>query len=131
MFKKIGIPYMGSKRKLAGKIVDKILEENPKCKYVYDLFGGGGAISFEFLSRGIEVHYNELNTGVVELLKRILTNGVTDEFHEWIDRDTFHALKNEPTWKGGLIATCWSFGNNKKQRVSILKSKRRNKKTTS
>ena len=109
----IGIPYMGSKRKLSGKIVDKILEDNPNCKYVYDLFGGGGAVSFEFLKRGVEVHYNELDTGVVELLKKIQKDGVTDEFYEWIDRDTFHKLKNEPTWKSGLVATCWSFGNNK------------------
>ena len=109
----VGIPYMGSKRKLSGKIVDKILSDNPNCKYVYDLFGGGGAISFEFLSRGLKVSYNELNTGVVELLKKIQCDGVTDEFYEWIDRDTFHRLKNEPTWKGGLVATCWSFGNNK------------------
>ena len=70
---KLGIPYMGSKRKLAGKIVDKILLDNPNTKYVYDLFGGGGAVSFEFLQRPqIEmVHYNELNAGVVALLKDI------------------------------------------------------------
>ena len=109
----IGIPYMGSKRKLSAKIVDKILSDNPNCKYVYDLFGGGGAISFEFLKRGITTYYNELNTGVVELLKKIQSDGVTDEFYEWIDRDTFHKLKDEPIWKGGLVATCWSFGNNK------------------
>ena len=104
---------MGSKRKLSAKIVDKILSDNPNCKYVYDLFGGGGAISFEFLKRGITTYYNELNTGVVELLKKIQNDGVTDEFYEWIDRDTFHKLKDEPIWKGGLVATCWSFGNNK------------------
>lgn len=64
---------MGSKRQLASKIVDKILELQPNTKYVYDLFSGGGAISFEFLQRPqIEkVFYNELNTGVVELLKDI------------------------------------------------------------
>jgi len=38
----LGIPYMGSKRKLAPKIVDFILAENPQAKYVFDLFGGGG-----------------------------------------------------------------------------------------
>ena len=42
---------MGSKRKLSYKIVDYILSKNRDCKYVYDLFGGGGAISFEFLQR--------------------------------------------------------------------------------
>ena len=47
----LGIPYMGSKRKLASKIVDYMLDNNPDCKYVYDLFGGGGAISFEAIDQ--------------------------------------------------------------------------------
>jgi len=112
----IGIPYMGSKRKLSKKIIDLIIENNPHAAHFYDLFGGGGAMSFQALKRRRfkSVHYNELNTGVVELLKKIRTDGVTDEFYEWIDREKFHELKNEPTWKGGLVATCWSFGNNSK-----------------
>ena len=60
-----------------------------------------------------EVHYNELNTGVVELLKKIINDGVTDEFYKWVDRDTFHKHKNDDDWFGGLLSTCWSFGNNK------------------
>lgn len=43
----LGMPYMGSKRKIAKVIIDHILIQNPNCKYFYDLFGGGGAISFE------------------------------------------------------------------------------------
>jgi site-specific DNA-adenine methylase len=116
MDKKLGIPYMGSKRKISKKIVDYILRHNPNTKYVFDLFGGGGAMSFQFLQReGVQrVVYNELNTGVVELLKKIQKDGVTDEFYRWIDRDTFLAHKNDNTWFGGLVATCWSFGNNSK-----------------
>jgi len=49
--KGLGIPYMGGKRQIAPKIVDYILAKNPNVKYVYDLFGGGGAMSFEFLQR--------------------------------------------------------------------------------
>jgi len=33
-----GMPYMGSKRKIAKSIVDYILQCNPNTKYVYDLF---------------------------------------------------------------------------------------------
>ena len=47
--KKLGIGYMGSKRKLSGEIVDHILTAHPNTKYVWDLFGGGGAISFDKL----------------------------------------------------------------------------------
>ena len=113
---KIGICYMGSKRKLAKPIIDYILKHNPNTKYFYDLFGGGGAMSFEALQRKQikEVHYNEFNTGVVDLLKKIRNDGVTPEFYEWIDRETFNEYKDKNCWKAGLIKTCWSFGNNQK-----------------
>jgi len=113
--KKLGLPYMGSKRKLASSIIDHILEENPSTKYIYDVFGGGGAISFEAMQRPQikQVFYNELNTGVVELLKKIRDDGVTEEFYQWIDRETFKRHKDDNTWFGGLCAVVWSFGNNK------------------
>jgi site-specific DNA-adenine methylase len=117
MGKKLGIPYMGNKRKLSKPIIDYILEHNPKTKYVYDLFGGGGSISFQALQyKQIEkVYYNELNTGVVKLLQKIQQDGITDEFYKWIDRETFNEHKNDNDWFCGLIATCWSFGNNKEK----------------
>ena len=112
--KKLGIGYMGSKRKLSCEIADHILMAHPNTKYVWDLFGGGGAISFEFLQRRqIErVVYNELNTGVVELLRKIQKDGITPEFYQWVSRDTFHAHKNDDDWFGGLCKVIWSFGNN-------------------
>ena len=112
----LGIPYMGSKRKLSKKIIDHIIVHNPNCKYIYDLFGGGGAISFEALKRKQfkGVYYNELNTGVVELLKKIKKDGVTKEFYEWVSREEFKEKVNDNDWKGGLIKTIWSFGNNQK-----------------
>mgnify|MGYP003407595431 CR=1 FL=1 len=111
--KKLGLPYMGSKRRLSREIVDHILTAHPNTKYVWDLFGGGGAISFEFLQRPqIErVVYNELNTGVVELLRKIQKDGITPEFYQWVDRDTFNKHKNDDDWFGGLCKVVWSFGN--------------------
>ncbi len=93
-----------------------MLELEPKTKYVYDLFGGGRAISFEFLQRPqIEkVFYNELNTGVVELLKDIRVNGITDKYYKWVDRGTFQKHKGDNNWFGGFLKTCWSFGNNQR-----------------
>jgi len=107
----LGIPYQGSKRKLAEPIVNYILAHNPNAKYIFDLFGGGGAISFEALKRKQfkQVHYNEFNTGVVELLKKIRTDGVTKEFYNWIDRDTFNKHKNDNDWFGGLLKTLIGF----------------------
>jgi site-specific DNA-adenine methylase len=107
---------MGSKRKIAPKIMDYICAQNPNAKYFYDLFGGGGATSFEALQRPQfkKVIYNELNTGVVELLKKIRAEGVTDDFYQWVSREKFEAHKNDSDWFGGLCKTCWSFGNNQK-----------------
>jgi 16S rRNA G966 N2-methylase RsmD len=110
---KLGIPYMGSKRQIACKLVDKILQDNPNCKYVYDLFGGGGAMSFEFLQRSQikQVFYNELDTGITELLKKIQKDGITKEFYDWISREDFLKYNKGNDWKAGLVKTCWSFGN--------------------
>jgi len=113
---RLGMPYMGSKRKLAKPILDEILQANPKTKYFYDLFGGGAAISFEALKRKKikKVIYNELNTGITELLKKIQKDGVTKEFYQWVDRDTFKAHKDDNSWFGGLCSVVWSFGNSQK-----------------
>lgn len=108
------MPYMGGKRKLSKQIVDHILESHPNTTYVYDLFGGGGAISLEFAQRQqIEtVFYNDLNAGVVALFEKILRDGVTQEMYQWVSRETFFAHKNDDDWFGGLCKIIWSFGNN-------------------
>ena len=108
---------MGSKRKLASKIINKIILDNPKVTTLYDLFGGGGAISFYALQhpKFKKVVYNELNTGVVELLKDLQQNGFRDEYWQWVDRETFNKHKDDNTWFGGLCSTVWSFGNNKEK----------------
>lgn len=111
--KQLGLPYMGSKRKIASEIVDYIISKNPNVKYVYDLFGGGGAISMELLQRKQikQVYYNEFNKGIYSLMKKIKEDGITEEFYKWITREDFFNLKDEDTWQGGLVKTCWSFGN--------------------
>ena len=116
MKEQLGIPYMGSKRKLASKIVDSIIDLNKGVEYVYDVFGGGGAISYEFVRRQQikRVYYNDLNTSVCELIKKIQRDGVTKEFYNWVSRQDFNSLKNGNDWKAGLVKTCWSFGNSQK-----------------
>lgn len=110
----LGMSYMGSKRKLAEPILNKILDDNPNTKYIYDLFGGGGAISFNAVQRKQikQVFYNELNTGIVELLKDVVNNGITEKYYNFIDRKVFFDNKDKDTWLGGLCKIVWSFGNN-------------------
>jgi site-specific DNA-adenine methylase len=112
--KKLGIPYMGGKRQLSKKIIDFILDENPNCKYFYDLFGGGGAMSFEVLQRPQikQVFYNDFDPALPALINKIRTDGITEEFYKWVSREEFHELKGGTDWRAGLIKTCWSFGNN-------------------
>lgn len=111
-----GIPYMGSKRKIAPDLILHMANANPSAKHFYDLFGGGGAMSFAALQSGFfeSVHYNELNTAVVALLEKIRTDGVTDEFYQWIDRERFFELIKRNDWLAGLAQTCWSFGNDQR-----------------
>ena len=112
----LGICYMGSKRKLAPKILTHIIRENPKAKYFYDLFGGGGSISFMALQvkQFKKVHYNEYNESIVELLKHIIKSGVTDEMYKWVSREEYSKNVNRNDWYGGFLKTVWSFGNNQK-----------------
>lgn len=116
MLKGLGIPYMGSKRKLAPKILTKIMQDNPNTKYIFDLFGGGGSISFMAMQiKGIkQVHYNEFNPAIVALLRDIMDNGVTDKYYKWVSREEFKKNVDRTDWYGGLLKTVWSFGNNQK-----------------
>ena len=99
-----GIPYVGSKNKIAEKIIDKL----PPAKHFYDLFGGGGAMTHcALLSGKYEfVHYNELNPLVFKCFKMAL-NGEFKNENRWISREDFNRLKDSDPY----VACCFSFGN--------------------
>lgn len=109
----LGIPYMGSKRKLAKDIINHIIIHNPNVRYFYDIFGGGGAISFEAMQRKKFKHvfYNEIDPAIVNLIKHLRDNGITTEMYNWVTREEFHDVKNGTDWWAGFVKTCWSFGN--------------------
>lgn len=69
-----GIPYMGSKNRIAEWIIDNL----PPAKHFYDLFGGGGAIAHCALLSGKyeHVHYNELNPLIVKAFKMKQKKGI-------------------------------------------------------
>ena len=114
------IPYMGSKNKIALRLFEKMLEIKPNAKYFFDIFAGGGAMSFTALQLGLKVHYNEKQKGLVDLLKYILTAkkgkyGIfPDDFYNFITREEFNILKNEDSLKGQFARICYSFGNNQR-----------------
>ena len=102
---KYGIPYMGSKDKIA----DELLEQMPAGKRFVDLFGGGFAMSHAALLSGKYEHvfYNELNPLLPKLIKDILAGKYANE-RRWISRDDFYRLKDVD----GYVKYLWSFGNN-------------------
>ena len=102
---------MGSKRKLAHRIVDVIFNRHNSEKF-YDLFGGGGAVSFAALSQFDEVHYNEIDTAIVELIKEVKESGFNPEWWQPITREECNELKTKKTAKAAIAKTCWRFGNN-------------------
>lgn len=91
----IGLPYVGSKKKISKKIVEIIKQNFGTDKTVYDIFGGGGAITCECLLNNLNVVYNDADPIIVNILKRVLS-----ENREWlktliIDREEFFRIKEK------------------------------------
>ena len=99
-----GIPYKGSKNKIAENIIAQL----PPAKHFYDLFGGGGAMTHcALLSGKYEfVHYNELNPLVFKTFKMAI-NGEFKGENRWISKEDFERLKDTDPY----VACCYSFGN--------------------
>lgn len=114
------VPYMGSKRGSASKIVSVMRLYQPQATTVYDVFCGGFAISEELIKRGYNVHASDLNTAVVNLIHETLygdckdpqTNESVFEHPRFIHRDEFEARNNDDDWFAGYVKCIWSFGNN-------------------
>ena len=112
----LGIPYMGSKRKLAPLILDFITDRHPDLTDFYDLFGGGGSVSFTAIrDYRFNVHYNELNPHIYALVEYLRNNkGLEPKFYEWVTREEFfkQCARQDADWYSGFVMSCWSFGNN-------------------
>lgn len=108
------MPYMGSKQKLVDKIIPLILSRHKGATDFYDLFGGGGSVSFYVLQRypRLKTHYNELNTAIVELLRHIQNGGEIPNI--FVPRAIFSQKINKNDWYAGFLQCCWTFGNNQR-----------------
>lgn len=114
--KPIGLPYQGSKKKISKKIVEIIKQNFDTDKPIYDIFGGGGAITAECILNGLEVHYNDLNKGITDAFERVISQD-----RKWIktlivSREEFFKIKakENKTTDDFLKLLINSFGNNKK-----------------
>ena len=112
----IGLPYQGSKKKISKKIVEIIKQNFGTDKPVYDIFGGGGAITAECMLNGLDVHYNDLDETATSMFQRVLS--ADREFLKTliVSRDEFFKIrdKENKTIDDELKLLVNSFGNNRK-----------------
>lgn len=101
---KYGMPYMGSKNKLAERIVSLL----PRAEHLYDVFCGGCAIAHCAALSGKwgHIHINDISD-MPQLFVEAVAGKYRDE-RRWISREDFFALKDSDPY----VRSCWSFGNN-------------------
>ena len=100
-----GLPYKGSKNRIAKKILDVL----PAAPVLYDVFCGGCAITHAAMLSGkySRVVANDINGMIPHAFETALKGGFRNE-DRWISRDDFQKLyKTDP-----YAAICFSFGNN-------------------
>ena len=100
-----GLPYKGSKNRIAKKILDVL----PPAPVLYDVFCGGCAVTHAALLSGkySRVVANDINGMIPHAFESAINGGFRNE-DRWISRDNFQKLyKTDP-----YVAICFSFGNN-------------------
>ena len=114
--KPIGLPYQGSKKKISKKIVEIIKQNFGTDKPIYDIFGGGGAITAECLLNDLEVHYNDLDETVTSMFQKVVGEDRDYLKTLLVSRDEFLKIreKENKTVDDNLKLLVNSFGNNRK-----------------
>lgn len=102
---RFGVPYQGSKNKIAEWIIDNL----PEDKILVDLFAGGCAVTHAALLSGKwnKVIANDIGDAP-ELFVDAINGKYADE-KRWISREDFQNLKDTDPY----VSLCWSFGNNR------------------
>jgi len=118
------IPYQGAKHKIAGSLLDKMMELKPKAKYFYDLCGGGGSMSFLALQYGLKVIYNEYDRDMATFMQYLInriTSGERSKFglfpedwYNFVDREKFFEVIKEKSPYSTFVSIVYSFGNSRR-----------------
>ena len=101
---RLGVPYQGSKNKIAKQIVSFL----PPSAVFVDAFCGGCAVTHgAMLTRKFgRILCNDIDDTAQTLFKNAIDGKYHDETR-WISRGDFKALKDSDPYVG----ICWSFGN--------------------
>ena len=105
MAENYGLPYTGSKSRIAHWVIDNL----PRGRVLIDAFAGGCAITHRALlsNKWQTVIANDINGEYPQLFADAMRGKYRDE-RRWISREDFERLKS----KDAFVACCWSFGNN-------------------
>lgn len=108
MKKNLGLPYMGSKSKIAEKLLSEIIKRNSEAEIFIDLFAGGCAMSHAAMINGAfkKVYANDINKAP-QLFKDVIDGKYRDN-KQWISRDEFFKLRDTDEF----VKSVWTFGNN-------------------
>ena len=104
MAENYGLPYSGSKSRIAHWVIDNL----PRGRVLIDAFAGGCAITHRALlsQKWQTIIANDINGKYPQLFLDAIHGRYRDE-RRWISREDFERLKS----KDAFVACCWSFGN--------------------
>ena len=105
MVENYGLPYTGSKSRIAHWVIDHL----PRGRVLIDAFAGGCAITHRALlsQKWQTIIANDINGKYLQLFADAIHGRYRDE-KRWISCEDFERLKS----KDAFVACCWSFGNN-------------------
>ena len=98
-----GLPYMGSKNKIAEWVVGHF----PEKKHFYDLFAGGCAVTHCAMLRS---KFETFTINDISKMTEFFTDAISGKYADekrWISREDFFRLKDNDEY----VRICWSFGN--------------------
>lgn len=117
MTTRYGLPYMGSKNKIAKWVLSYL----PKAENFYDLFCGGCAITHCALTQKKYQNYfiNDIKGEMPQAFVDCISGKYNGDYR-WISREDFEVLKG----KGDMVVdVCFSFGNNWRKGYAYSKDK--------
>ena len=99
-----GLPYQGSKNRIAKRLVDTL----PPAPVLYDVFCGGCAVTHAAMLSGKYQHFviNDRRGWLPAAFREAINGGYAHE-DRWISREDFERLKSTDAY----AALCFSFGN--------------------
>ena len=99
-----GLPYQGSKNRIAKRLVEAL----PPAPVLYDVFCGGCAVTHAAMLSGKYQRFviNDRRDWLPDAFRKAIHGGYAHE-DRWISREEFERLRSTDAY----AAMCFSFGN--------------------